>query len=131
MAATGSPRSASLLGLRGFRRLLLVRLVGQFGDGLLQVGLTSFVFFSPERAATPARIAAGFAVLLLPFCLVGPFAGVLLDRWSRQRILLVTNLVRAGASSASPPWLRRVVKTSASTSWRLPSWASTGSSWQG
>jgi MFS family permease len=35
-------------------------------------------------------------VLLLPFCLVGPFAGVLLDRWSRQRILLVSNLIRAG-----------------------------------
>ncbi len=97
MAATGNPGSASLLGLQAFRRLLLVRLVGQFGDGLLQVGLTSFVFFSPERAATPGRIAAGFAVLLLPFCLVGPFAGVLLDRWSRQRILLVTNLVRSGS----------------------------------
>jgi len=97
MAAPGSPRPASLLGVQGFRRLLMVRLVGQFGDGLLQVGLTSFVFFSPERAATPTRIAAGFAVLLLPFCLVGPFAGVLLDRWSRQRILLVANLVRGGS----------------------------------
>ena len=86
---------AGLLRIGLFRRLLLVRLVGQFGDGLLQVALASFVFFSPERAATPARIATGFAVLLLPFCLVGPFAGVLLDRWSRQRILLVANLVRA------------------------------------
>lgn len=85
-----------LLQLSGFRQLLWVRLVGQFGDGLLQVGLASFVFFSPERAATPERIAAGFAVLLLPFSLVGPFAGVLLDRWSRQRVLVIANLARAG-----------------------------------
>lgn len=84
-----------LLSRAGFRRLLLVRFVGQFGDGLLQVGLASFVFFSPERATTPERIAAGFAVLLLPFSLVGPFAGVLLDRWPRQQILLIANLTRA------------------------------------
>jgi MFS family permease len=84
-----------LLALAGFRRLLTVRLIGQFGDGLLQVALASFVFFSPERAASPERIAAGFAVLLLPFCIVGPFAGVLLDRWSRQRVLVIANGTRA------------------------------------
>jgi MFS family permease len=33
-------------------------------------------------------------VAVLPFTVVGPFAGVLLDRWSRQRVLLVSNLVR-------------------------------------
>src|SRR5262249_57672872 len=80
----------------GFRQVVSVRLIGQFADGLLQVGLASYVFFSPERAATPGRIAVGFAVLLLPFSIVGPFAGVLLDRWSRQRVLVVANLARAG-----------------------------------
>jgi hypothetical protein len=33
--------------------------------------------------------------LLLPYSLIGPFAGVLLDRWSRQRVLSLTNVVRA------------------------------------
>ena len=88
------PGLRAVLGLAGFRRLLAVRLVGQFADGLLQVGLASFVFFSPERAATPGRVALGFAVLLLPFSVVGPFAGVLLDRWSRRQVLVVANLVR-------------------------------------
>ena len=88
------PGLRTVLGLVGFRRLLWVRLTGQFADGLLQVGLASFVFFSPERAATPSRVALGFAVLLLPFSLVGPFAGVLLDRWSRRQVLVVANLVR-------------------------------------
>jgi MFS family permease len=88
------PGLRAVLGIAGFRRLLAVRLVGQCADGLLQVGLASFVFFSPERAATPGRVALGFAVLLLPFSLVGPFAGVLLDRWSRRQVLVVSNLVR-------------------------------------
>ena len=35
-----------------------------------------------------------FAVLLLPYSLVGPFAGVLLDRWRRRQVLLWANVVR-------------------------------------
>lgn len=78
-----------------FRRLLAVRLVGQVADGLLQIGVAGFVFFSPERAADPSRIAIGLAVLLLPYSLVGPFVGVLIDRWSRRQVLLVANLSRS------------------------------------
>ncbi|MGH8969723.1 MAG: MFS transporter, partial [Actinomycetes bacterium] len=33
--------------------------------------------------------------LLLPYSLVGPFAGVLLDRWRRRQILVHANLLRA------------------------------------
>ena len=79
-----------------FRRLLRVRLVGQFGDGLFQAALFSAVFFNPERATSAGQAASSFAVLLLPYSLVGPFAGVFLDRWRRQRVLLSSNLGRAG-----------------------------------
>ncbi len=79
----------------GFRRLLSLRLACQFGDGVFQASLAGAVLFNPERQAHPADIAAGFAVLLLPYSAVGPFAGVLLDRWSRQRVLVVANLARA------------------------------------
>jgi MFS family permease len=41
-------------------------------------------------------VAAGFAILLLPYSLVGPFAGVWLDRWSRRQVLVLANVVRAG-----------------------------------
>lgn len=83
-------------GLRHFRLLLTVRLVGQFGDGAFQAALATYVVFSPQNAATPAKVAEAFAVLLLPFTVVGPFAGVFLDRWRRRQVLLWANLVRAG-----------------------------------
>jgi len=83
--------------LRGdFRRLLGTRLLSQFGDGVFQAALAGTVLFNPQRAADPIDVAAGFAVLLLPYSLVGPFAGVWLDRWSRRQVLLRANLVRAG-----------------------------------
>lgn len=78
----------------GFRRLTYVRLLSQGGDGMFQVGIAAAFFFDPTTAATPGAIAAGFAVLLAPFTLVGPFVGPLIDRWQRQRILLVGNMVR-------------------------------------
>lgn len=80
--------------LREFRKLLAVRLVSQTADGMFQVGLATLFFFSPENATTAAGVATAFAVLLLPFTIVGPWAGVLLDRWSRRQVLLVGNLVR-------------------------------------
>src|SRR3954454_6432168 len=79
-----------------FRRLLTTRLLAQFGDGVFQAALAGTVLFNPQRAADPIAVAAGFAILLLPYSLVGPFAGVWLDRWSRRQVLLRANLVRAG-----------------------------------
>lgn len=85
-----------LLGYAGFRRLFAVRLFSQASDGIFQVALASTILFSPERAPSAGAIAAGFAVLLLPFSVLGPFAGVLLDRWPRRRVLMLGNLIRAG-----------------------------------
>lgn len=85
-----------LLRLPGFRRLFAVRLTSQTSDGMFQVGLATLFFFSPESASTATGVAAAFAVLLLPFTIVGPWAGVLLDRWRRRQVLLVGNLVRVG-----------------------------------
>ena len=79
-----------------FRRLFATRLVGQFTDGLVQAALATFVLFSPEREATAPRIAVAFAILLLPYSLIGPFAGVFLDRWRRRGVLVGANLARAG-----------------------------------
>ncbi|MFN2517767.1 MAG: MFS transporter [Jatrophihabitantaceae bacterium] len=87
----------SALAQRGFRRLYAVRLLGQFGDGVFQASLAGAVLFNPQRQAHAADVAAGFAALLAPYSLVGPFAAVLLDRWRRQRVLVVANALRACA----------------------------------
>lgn len=79
---------------RDFRKLFTVRLVSQCGDGMFQVGLATLFFFSPERMATAVDVTAAFAVLLLPFTVVGPFAGPLLDRWRRRQVLLGGNALR-------------------------------------
>lgn len=77
-----------------FWRLLELRTASQFGDGLFQAGLAGGLLFNPERAADPWAVAGAFAVLFLPYSLVGPFAGALLDRWDRRAVLVGANLGR-------------------------------------
>jgi len=79
---------------RDFRRLFATRLTSQAADGAFQAALASLFFFSPERQTSAGSVAAAFAVLLLPYSVVGAFAGVLLDRWRRRQILVVANLLR-------------------------------------
>jgi MFS family permease len=85
----------SVVQLRDFRKLYLTRLAGQASDGAFQMALASYVFFAPERQADAGAAAATLATLLLPYTFVGPFAGVLLDRWRRRQVLVRANLVRA------------------------------------
>ncbi|MBJ7337103.1 MFS transporter [Mycolicibacterium sp.] len=91
------PRTAvwhSVRALPEFRRLLELRAVSLFGDGLFQGGLAGALLFNPERAASPWAVAGAFAVLFLPYSLLGPFAGALLDRWDRRLVLVGATLAR-------------------------------------
>ncbi|TGB11770.1 MFS transporter [Streptomyces sp. MZ04] len=111
MAVVGDLRI--LLRLRDFRRLLAVRLISQGADGVYQVALATYVVFSPEKQTSPTAIASAMAVLLLPYSLIGPFAGVLLDRWPRRQVFLYGNLLRAALATVTavlmlsgvPDWL--------------------------
>jgi MFS family permease len=95
------PRSSLLADLRDvlaerdFRRLFAVRLTSQAGDGIVTAGVGTYVFFNATSFPSPAAAASAFAVLYLPYSLIGPFAGVLIDRWSRRQILLLSALLRS------------------------------------
>ncbi len=80
--------------LPDFWRLLQVRMASQFADGLFQAGLAGALLFSPDRAADPMAIARAFTVLFLPYSLLGPFAGALMDRWDRRLVLVGANAGR-------------------------------------
>ena len=78
-----------------FAKLLQIRWLGQFTDGLFQSALASFVLFSPERQPSAVSAALAFSVVLLPYSLIGPYAGIFLDRFSRRNIVRFANIFRA------------------------------------
>ena len=78
-----------------FRRLLAVRWTSQTTDGLYQSALATYLLFSPERQTSATAAALAFTVMLLPYSLVGPFVGTILDRFPRRRIIATANIFRA------------------------------------
>ncbi|MEY4967873.1 MAG: hypothetical protein RIQ73_572, partial [Actinomycetota bacterium] len=46
--------------------------MGQATDGIFQSALASFVLFSPNRQVNALSAALSFAVVLLPYSIVGP-----------------------------------------------------------
>jgi MFS family permease len=78
-----------------FRKLVASRLVSQAGDGVFNAGFAAYAFFSAQSFPNPAAAVDAFAVLYLPYSLIGPFAGVFIDRWSRRQIIVYGALIRA------------------------------------
>ncbi|PJJ57665.1 MFS transporter [Mumia flava] len=85
------------LATSGFRRLLTVRIAAQVGDGLFQAGIVWLTLLSPEAQRSPERFVAVLALLLLPFSVVAPFVGLVLDRWHRRTLLVLGQSARAVA----------------------------------
>ncbi len=100
-------RARAALKSRDFGFLLSARLLSQLADGVFQAYLIDkLVFLSPENQSTAAGVAKAFAVLVIPFSIVGPLTGVVIDRWSRRGILGLTPLLRSAAAVALIPVTR-------------------------
>ncbi len=94
MADLGSPERETpsfgrTLRNRPFLYLWASQLVSQSGDFVFEVALLWLVL-----QTTGSVLAVGLVVVatLVPTVVLGPFLGVLVDRWHRRRVLLVTNV---------------------------------------
>lgn len=100
-AATEGRRSSfwadlkAVLAERDFRKLFAARLVSQAGDGVFNAGFAAYAFFSAQSFPNPAAAVYAFTVLYVPYSLIGPFAGVFIDRWPRRQIIVYGALIRS------------------------------------
>ncbi|MDP9243123.1 MAG: MFS transporter, partial [Actinomycetota bacterium] len=78
---------------RDFRFLALGLAISQTGDWLYNVALLVFVLRATHSASW---VAAAGIVRLLPYVLFGTAGGVLADRFPRRRVMVVSDLARAG-----------------------------------
>jgi MFS family permease len=80
--------------MRDFRRVWLSGAISGIGSWLLIVALPVHVF-----ALTGSAVATGLTLALeaLPPLLIGPWAGVLLDRWDLVKAMWIADLVSAAA----------------------------------
>ena len=84
-----------LLVNRSFRNLFLAGLTSSLGDwiGVLAILALTKSILGPTRAAAFA-LSGVMIARVLPTLLLGPVAGVFVDRWDRRRLLIATDLGR-------------------------------------
>ena len=81
-----------VIGSRRYFPLWLGQLVSSFGDTLHYIALVVLVF---QLSGQGIAVAGLVAVEIVPVLLLGPIAGVVIDRFDRKRILIASDLVRA------------------------------------
>src|SRR5687767_9708993 len=77
---------------RGFALLWAGGLISMIGSWTMRVAIPIYVY---QLTASPAATSAVIAVIVAVSLLVGPFAGTLVDRWDRRRVLIVANAAHA------------------------------------
>lgn len=80
------------LAVRPFRLLWLGQAVSYFGDTMNTAGLAIMLFFLTHSAS---MVALGLIAKAAPTILFGLIAGPLVDRFNRQRLMILADLLRA------------------------------------
>src|ERR671915_1621412 len=84
-----------------FARLMGAQFFALAGDGIVQTALAKSIAFGNQRgfdlegARSPDELLRIALYLMVPYTIVSPFLGVVIDRWDRRKVLFLANGLRA------------------------------------
>src|SRR4051812_26190003 len=91
-----APTMMRVVRQRDFGRLWLAGLISLLGDWAFYIAMPVFVM---DETGSVFLAGIVWAVIALPSVVIGPVAGVYVDRWDRQRIMLWGNIAQAMAAA--------------------------------
>ena len=86
-----------VLSNRSFRLLWIVQVISQTAQNAILYGLIIVVLGLTESTTSTSGVILAF---IIPIAVFGIFSGVLADRWSKRRLLILTNIGRAAYAIA-------------------------------
>ncbi|MBL0388413.1 MFS transporter [Tumebacillus sp. ITR2] len=90
--STAAPGFRDVISNRNYVWLWLGQTISQIGDSLTIVAVPLLVYALTQSATS---LTLTFVIESLPWILIGPFAGVLIDRINRRTVLIWVDLLRA------------------------------------
>jgi len=91
---------AKVLKNRNFFLLWLGQIVSQLGDRLDQMALLGLIYL--KAPGSPMQIAKIMSFTILPVFIIGPLAGVYVDRWDKRRTMYICDFLRAALVLSIP-----------------------------
>lgn len=85
----------------GYRRLWAARTVSQWGDVINMVALTLLIY---DLTGSGLGVSGVVAAEIAPVLLLAPFAGPLIDRWPRVRVMVASDLFRLLLAALLAVW---------------------------
>lgn len=85
-------RLRELLKDKNFFLLWVAQIVSNFGDRLDQMALIGLVYL--RTPGSTIELAKLFSFTILPVFIIGPIAGIFVDRWNRKSTMIVCDLIR-------------------------------------
>ncbi len=85
---------------RDYTLLMGVQFLAQAGDGIVQAALAKYIVFGGqegfdiEGAKSPDELMRIALYIFVPYMIVSPFLGVIIDRWDRRRLMFLANGLR-------------------------------------
>lgn len=87
------PSATSLTHNSAYVLLWIGQFISQMGDRLVMVALPWLIH---QRTGSTLGTGAILAIYTVPYVLLGPLAGVLVDRWNKRLVMILADLLRAG-----------------------------------
>jgi MFS transporter, DHA3 family, macrolide efflux protein len=84
----------TILRYKPFRTLWLAQFVSVFGDFLALFGVISLITFRWHGTAIQVTLIS--IAYMLPIAIISPVAGVFVDHWNVKRLMIASDLIRAG-----------------------------------
>jgi hypothetical protein len=90
-----------LITRRDFGLLMATQFCAQAGDGVVQAALAKLIVFGGQKgfdlegARSPDDLLRIALYVFVPYTILSPFLGVVIDRWDRRKLLMVANGLRA------------------------------------
>jgi MFS family permease len=88
---------------RDFFRFWFAQLISQFGDRVYQMALVGLM--AVRNPGSVMEMAKLLSFTIIPVFIVGPIAGVYIDRWDRRRTLFVCDFIRGVLVLLAAFWL--------------------------
>jgi len=83
-----------VLRIPSFRLLWVGQLISNFGDRFSYMAVMGLILFKWEGSALDAGMM--FVIMALPSIIIGPVAGVFVDRYDKKKVMIASDIVRAG-----------------------------------